>query len=168
MRSRGWKVGLVVLAGAALAATASVVAVAAGPPAAAGQPVRANALLAKYRLAPAALVGLPSGIALERLGQRLPTAAAPRGIQYFQAPTGLSGMFLLQGAAPSGNRLWFPLAGEWTFLGGRKFQQLDANGNRLVLEDDKAQVFDAAGRQIGALGDPALRRAFDALLKLTM
>ncbi len=168
MRSRGWTAGLVALAGVALVAAASVVTVAAGTPEAAGQPARANPLLAKYRLAPGVLAGLPSGIALERLAKRLPPATAPRGIQYFQAPTGLSGMFLHQGAAPGGDRLWFPLGAEWTFLGGHKFQQLGTSGNRLIIEDGKAQVFDAAGRQIGALADPTLRRLFDALLKLTM
>ncbi len=121
-----------------------------------------------YKLPPAALAGLPTGIVLERLTKRLPTRTAPPGIQYFQSPSGLTGTFLLRGAALDGNRLIFPVAGEWTFLGGRRFQQLGSGGNRLIIVDNKLQVFNAAGLQIGALEGPEVGQLSQALMRVVM
>jgi len=128
----------------------------------------ANALKSRYKLPPQALAGLPTGIILQRLAQRLPAGVAPRGLQYFQSPAGLSGMFFQQGPPPAGNLLLFPVQGEWVFLPDQRFQQADPRGNRLVLGNGKAQVLDSAGLQIGAFQDPALGALYGALLKLTM
>ncbi len=122
----------------------------------------------RYKLPAAALAALPTGIALEKLAQRLPERTAPPGIQYFQSPSGLAGMYLHSGAALDGNRLFFPLQNEWTFLRDRRFQQGDTRGNRLIIDDGKAQVFNSAGQLIGTLQDPAIRRLYTELLRLTM
>ncbi len=122
----------------------------------------------RYKLPPSALAGLPTGIVVERLAKRLPTGTAPPGIQYFQSPSGLTGVFVHRGAALDGNRLIFPVAGEWTFLGGHRFQQLGPGGNRLIIEDDKLQVFNAAGRQIGALQGPEVGQLSQALMRVVM
>lgn len=122
----------------------------------------------RYKLPPAALTGLPTGIALEKLSQRLPERSAPPGIQYFESPTGLSGMFLHNGSSPGANHLFFLVQGEWTFLHDKGFEQRDALGNRLVVHSGKAQVFNGAGQLIGELQNAALGGLYNALLKLTM
>ena len=164
MRSTGRVVGVFVVC--ALVLMASAVAVA-GPIVAKPTP-GATPRITKFRLSEPTLSGLPTAIALQPLSQRLPAATAPRGIQYLQSPAGLSGMFLFHGNPLAGNLLFFLLRNEWTFLPDQRFQQVDPKGNRLLLGNGKAQVFNSAGLQIGALEDPALVPLYGALLKLTM
>ncbi len=122
----------------------------------------------KYRLPQQALPGLPGGIQLKALTKRFGAGQGPKGIQYFQSSKGLFGMFLLQGDALQAQPLLFPVRNQWRFLPDRRFEQVDQSGNRLVLGAGKAQVFDGARIQIGALEDPGLLLLYNALLRLTM
>jgi hypothetical protein len=164
MRSTGRMVGVFVVGAFALLASAVCV----GEPLGTNPTPLASARIAKFRLAEPTLSGLPTAIALQPLSQRLPAATAPRGIQYLQSPAGLSGMFIFRGNPLAGNLLFFLLRNEWTFLPDQRFQQVDPKGNRLLLGNGKAQVFNGAGLQIGALEDPGLVPLYGALLKLTM
>jgi hypothetical protein len=122
----------------------------------------------KYRLPQQALMGLPAGIELQLLARRFGQGQGPLGIQYFQSPAGLSGMFLHKGDGLQAKPLRFLARGDWTFLPDKRFQQRDLNGNRLFLSAGKAQVFNSAGLQLGALQDPGLGLLYNALLRLTM
>lgn len=122
----------------------------------------------KYRLPHQALLGLPTGIQLQQLTKRFGAGQGPTGIQYFQSPSGLFGMSLQRGDGLLAAPLLFLTRGEWRFLADQRFQQVDPMGNRLLLGNGKAQVFNSAGLQIGALEDPALVPLYGALLKLTM
>ncbi len=125
--------------------------------------------LKRYRLPSKALLGLPAGIELQQLTRRFGAGQGPTGIQYFQGPGGLFGAFLLQGDGLQAKPLRFLTRGEWTFLPARKaFEQRDTSGNRLIIEDGKAQVFNGAGLKIGALQDPSLSFLHRALLRVTM
>jgi len=164
MRTEGRIVAIFVVCALALLAGAECV----GEPLAAGPTPAPLARIAKYRLPQPALASLPAAIALKPLAKRLPPEGAPKGIQYFQSPAGLSGMFLLQAEPIQDGMLLFLLRNEWTFLPDQRFQQVDLKGNRLLLGNGKAQVFNGAGIQVGALEDPALGLLYGALLKLTM
>ncbi len=123
----------------------------------------------RYRLPSQALLGLPAGIQLQPLTKRFGAGQGPAGIQYFQGPGGLSGMFLLRGDGLQAKPLRFLTRGEWTFLPDKRFRQADGRGNRLfLLSNGKAQVFNSAGLQIGGLADPGLLLMYNALLRLTM
>ncbi|HVN76095.1 MAG TPA: hypothetical protein VMT19_07240 [Thermoanaerobaculaceae bacterium] len=157
MRSPERAVGIRAASAAVLvAAVLAVTATGANPPA------------AKYKLPPQVLAKLPNALVLERVPRPLPGGIAPRGIQYFQSQGGLSGMYFQRSPSPPGNRLVFPLQGEWAFLPDKGFEQRDARGNRCLIYDGKSQVFDQAGLQVGALQDPGLHDLYGALLKLTM
>ncbi len=124
--------------------------------------------LRRYRLSEQELLGLPAALELQPLSKRFGAGQGPAGIQYFQSAAGLSGTFLLKGDALQARPLRFLARGEWTFLRDRRFRQLDADGNRLLLGDGKAQIFNAAGRQIGAHEEPGLGLLYKALLRATM
>ena len=164
MRSQGQMAGIVVVV--ALVLMAGVVAT--GDLLAAGPTPAPITRLMKYRLPQQALSGLPTALQLEPLKQRFAAGAGPKGIQYFQSPAGLSGMFFHPGEAAPGTSLFFLLRNEWTFLPDKGFEQHDARGNHLTVYDGKAQVFNSAGLQIGAFADPSLGPLYSALLKLTM
>ncbi len=188
MRSQRLMIGLVValavLAGAAVvgdllaagptpvpaaAGAAAIRQPASGLPRGAEDPEPLPESLKRYRLPSQALLGLPTGIELQLLTRRFGAGQGPAGIQYFQGPNGLSGMFLLRGDGLQAKPLRFLTRGEWTFLPDKRFRQADGRGNRLfLLSNGKAQVFNSAGLQIGGLADPGLLLMYNALLRLTM
>ncbi len=137
----------------------------------------ASAKPLSYKLPPEGLQGLPTALVLEQ--------ATPRGSQvedkWRESPLGSQEfpkgpeakadgyrMFLQAGPMMTPDRLVFRFADRWTFLPGAKFEQRDAKGNRLLLEDGKAQVFNSKGVQLGALQTPSLGDLYRRLLKLTM
>jgi len=124
----------------------------------------ASAKPLKYKLPPEGLQGLPTALVLEQ--------EIARGSQQFpkvtESKAGGYRMFLQAGPLPTPDRLVFRFADQWTFLPGAKFEQRDAKGNRLIIEDGKAQVFNSKGVQLGALQSPTLGDLYRRLLKLTM
>ena len=131
----------------------------------------------KYKLPPEGLQGLPTALVLER--------ATPRGSQveekWRDSPPGSQEfpkvreteahayrMFLQAAPLATPDRLVFRFADQWTFLPGGKFEQRDGQGNRLIIVDNKAQVFNSKGVQLGALQNPTLGDLYRRLLKLTM
>ncbi len=166
MRGRGYKVEGSIVAAVAIVIVLSAI----GGVAAAVEPQRPGPALAKgqYKFAPGQLAGLPSALALEKLEPEPGNSPTRPGVQTFRSPLGVYGMSLLTSPQPPGARLLFQVSGLWTFLHDRRFEQRDAKGNRLIIEDGKAQVFNRAGAQIGALQDPGLGVLYKALLRLTM
>ena len=124
--------------------------------------------LKRYRLSPQALQGLPTALELQQLRKRFGAGQGPTGIQYFESQAGLFGMFFHRGDGLQPKPLLFFLRNGWAFLPGQGFEQLDSLGNRLVVEDGKARIFNGAHVQIGALQDPSLGLLYRELLRLTM
>jgi hypothetical protein len=65
-----------------------------------------------------------------------------------------------------GKSIGFPAGGMWTYMQDTTFQQIDSDGNKLIIKQDgTTMVFNRTGQLLFAKNDPVASEVYKALMK---